>query len=227
MPVLKKFNRPGMFGPSNIFCITDWKGFLGALDNEVATIVGTINEVATPWGTGIEVGVADSYVTIDWTSQAPLLTGPRTIFSLCYLPDSSGDNFIIMWGSGAARNGFYVRNLNATFAGGFEADLESGGTLPADWFTIAVTNTGVNGGANIVYGNGGGAAGGVTIAGANVGNGVTTYTDLHLLTYAPSPLVLNCPVGTIMQVALVFNQALSAADIARIHNDIMGLGINP
>lgn len=216
MPVTKKFNRPGTFGPDNIFCITDWKGFVGAAAQEYATVTGTLNEVETPYGTGIQVGVANSYIDFNWTGLSPLLTQARSIFTRFYLPSIAATYGLVGWGAAPAENATFVyNNTGGQYGGGLGSDADAGGVLSAGWFTIGMSNTGLNAGANIVYGQGTQQA-----AGTNGGNAITTYTSLRILNF--SHAAFACPVGSIAKEVLVFRRILSAGEFLDLHNACIG-----
>ena len=220
MPGVKKFNRPQLFGNDCVFAITDFQGFLGALTPEYVTITGTLVESSTPWGTGIEVSVANSYMLIDWTSQTPIATDERSIFSLAYFPAVVDPYVHVSWGTNVARNGTFLGLVNSDFWGGLSSDNDNGGVINIGWSTFGLTNEGINGGDNIVYGNGAQA-----VAGTNAAAAVTTDTNLNIFQHINNGF--RCPVGTILQELIIFNRVLSADEILHLHNRVMGLVMNP
>jgi len=216
--VTNKYNRPHpLFGPDCIFAITDWQGFIAAAAEEYATIVGTLAEVATPMGTGISVSVANSYVHFDWTSLAPLADTAQSIFVRAYIPDNAANYVLAAWGANVIRDGFYIANNLGQYQGGFVSDMDTGGAIVADrWLSYAVANTGLNGGANEVYGQG------VSVgSGLNGGAGVTTTSNLYL--FRTPWATSQCPANSIIQVAAVFNRVITPAEVLELHNRCIGL----
>jgi hypothetical protein len=216
MPTERYWNRPTVFGPDCVFAVYDWRGFTANTGRIYGTITGTINEVETPMGIGLSVGVANSYVQIDWTSLAPLTTTPRSIFVRAYIPDNAANYVLVSYGANAVRNGFYIANNLGQYQGGFVNDMDTGGAIVAgSWSSYAVTDTGINGGANELYGQG------VSVSSGLIGgNGVTQASNLFLFGH---PWVASlCPVGTVIQVALVFNRVLTPAEVLDLHNACIG-----
>jgi len=216
VPPTKKFNRPDVFGPDCCFAVTDWRNFLGAAAQEQATISGTINEVETPYGVGVRSALANSYIRFNWTGYAPLGAAPRSIFIQAYTPNKDAPYIHACYGTPATRNSLYIGTDNTPmFYGGYAGEDDGGGTPPATWYTMGVSNAGVNGGANIVYGQGNQVA-----AGTNSAAAVTTYGDLYLFTYFA--LGNQCPVGTIIQSVILFRRMLSAAEHRDLHDRCIG-----
>jgi len=214
--VTNKYNRPQLFGPDCVFAITDWNGFIAAAAQEYATIVGTLVEVETSMGTGIQVSVANSYVHFDWTSLAPLAATARSIFVRACLPDNTANYILAVWGANAIRDGFYIANNLGQYQGGFVNDMDTGGTIAAgSWRSYAVTNTGLNGGANELYGEGGSVGWGL-----NGGAGVTTASNLYL--FRTPWATSQCPVGSIIQVVAAFKRVITPAEVLELHDDCIG-----
>jgi len=216
MPVTIQHRRASqLFGPDCVFGIVDWKGFLGNLDGNYATVTGTLEEVATPFGTGIQVAAANSYVQFDWTSLAPLLNNERSVFAKFYLPNVGALYGLAGWGANPNNNASFVYNDSGQYGAGLANDADAGGSLSAGWFTIGWSNAGINGGANMVYGQGIPEANGTNAVAA-----ITTYTAFRIFNFAHANF--PCPVGTIAQEVLVFNRVLSAAEILQLHNKGIG-----
>jgi len=216
MPVIIKHRVEQAFGPDCIFAIVDWKGFLGALDRNCATVTGTLEEVATPWGTGLSVAAAPSHVQFDWHGTAPLSTSPRSYF-VRYFGFTTVTQVIISHGNAdSPRNATFLMTYANVLRGGTVTNFDTYATSIAGWHSLGLSNAGVNGGANILYFDG------LPVAsGTNAGNLITGYSDLFLFLYSPVAYG-PCPVGATLQETLVFKRALSAADHLHIHNNIIG-----
>lgn len=221
MPPTKKFNRPQLFGPDCVFAITDWKGFTGAAAQEYATIGGTIVEIATPYGYGMSPTAGVASIEFNLTSLLPLTLNPRSVFAQFYLssitPAAGNYSVFFRYGNNALRNAFWVYVNNAgAYGGGGYTDFDEGGTYTAGtWATICVTNTGANGGANIVY------ASGLQVAsGTNGGALVTSYQAPTVL--RDSGGLGQCAYNSIIQNVIVFSRVLTPAEVLDLHNKCIG-----
>lgn len=208
-----------VFGRDCVFAMLNWRGFLGSLDRHKATVTGTLEEVETPNGlTGLRVAVANSFVQFDWTSLAPLTVAPRALFIRAMFPAFTAFHFVVGYGNTAIVDNAYNIGSSAVpqSYGGLAGDADLGGTPVIDsWESYGGSNEGINGGANEVYLNGNNVASGV-----NGGPGVTTYTDVFILTGSAAGQF--CPLGTIIQEVLAFRRFLSNADHLLLHNLTVG-----
>jgi len=204
-----------LFGSDCIFGIVDWAGILGSLDRNGATVTGTLEEVDTPYGTGLQVAAANSHIDFNWPLVAPLLTQARSIFARFYLPSVSSMYGLVGWGAAANQNASFIYNNSGQYGGGLANDADAGGTLSSGWFTIGWTNAGVNGGANIVYGQGSPAA-----SGTNGSDAITTYSALRILNFAHADF--PCPVGSIVKELLAFNRVLADDEVEGLHEEFVG-----
>ena len=226
MPVTIQNRRARqLFGPDCLFGITDFNGFMGNLAGNYATVTGTLAEVATPFGTGIQVGAAGSYVRFDWRAFAPLTDAPRSIFARFLVPTSlapgpGSEQILVSWGGvGADRDRFDAREQSGDVGYGPYNDGDTVGTgmpVTGNWSSVGVSNEGTNGGDNIVFLNG------VVASGANGAACVTTHTDLYLFTNSGNPGNNGAPENSILQEVLVFNRALSLAEMLHLHNKVTG-----
>lgn len=211
MPPTRKFNRPQLFGPDCIFAICNFKNFTGAAAQEYATITGTITEVDTPsGGTGLRIGAAASYVTFNWRSLCPEGAAPRSIFTQAYFSDN-GNFGTASFGGAGVRDYTFVGPSTPQYWGGLNGDWDIGGAGQAvGWQTIALTNAGINGGANLIYGQG-------TLqgSGTNGAAAVSTYDSLYLMTIRGA---VNSPIGSIIQTIICFNRVITAAEVLSLHN---------
>lgn len=216
MPERTRYNvGTDLFGKDCVFGIIDWRGFIANAAKENAVITGTLNEVATPYGTGLQVGVANSYVTFNWTGRVPLTTSPRSIFTRFYLNSIASQQAIMAWGTAVLRNMTYMRVYPPgaiNWRAGLYDDDEWGGDAPiVGWHSFGLSNAGINGGSNLVW------VDGSTInSGTNAGNGVTTTSALYL--FRLSSGIEQCSVGTILQTILVFNRVIDPAEFLDLHN---------
>ena len=213
MPPTRRYNNPSLFGgPANgcVFAIVDWKNFLGALAQEYATVVGTITEAASPYGTALRIGAGASYVTVNWRSLCPEGASPRSIFTQAYFPDN-GNFGTASFGGAGVRDYTFVGPASPNYWGGLNGDWDSslGGTQLPGWETIALTNAGINGGANIIY-----AQGTQQVAGTNGAVAVSTYDSLYLMDIRGA---VHCPVGSMLQVIIVFSRVITAAEVLELH----------
>jgi len=215
VPVDKKIVRPWEFGEDCIFAVCDWLGFTGVAAKEYATVTGTMTEVKTPYGTGLQCAAANSYVQFNWRARCPEGATPRTIFTYAYFP-SNGNFATASFGGAAVRDYTWVGPSSPQYWGGLNGDWDAGGAgQAAGWQSYALTNAGINGGANIVYGQGVQA-----VAGTNGAVAVGTYGDLYLMSLRGT---VNSPVGSIIQVALMFRRVLAAGEIEALDDWCKGL----
>lgn len=215
MPIDKSINRHWDFADDCIFAVTNWLGFTGVAAKEYATVTGTMTETATPYGTGLRCAAANSYVAFNWRARCPEGAAPRTIFTYAYFP-STGNYATASFGGAGVRDYTWVGPASPEYWGGLNADWDAGGAgHAAGWQSFALTNAGINGGANIIYGQGTQQA-----AGTNGAVAVSTYGDLYLMSLRGT---VNSPVGSIIQVALLFKRVLVAGEIAALDNWCKGL----
>lgn len=216
MPVDKAINRPWDFGDDCLFAVCDWLGFTGVAAKEYATVTGTLSEVKTPYGTGLQCAAGNSYVQFNWRARCPEGATPRTIFTYAYFSSAPGNYATASFGGAAIRDYTFVGPATTQYWGGLNGDYDADGSgCAAGWQSYALTNAGINGGANIVYGQGV-----QQVAGTNGAVAVGTYGDLYLMSLRGA---VNCPVGSIIQVALMFKRVLAAGEILALHNWCVGL----
>ena len=121
MPVQIQNLRPDWFGPGCIFAITNWKGFLGNLDSNQAIVTGTLAEVDSPWGTAIQVAVANSYARFNLTPVLPTGQEPSSVFVTFLIPSAAGNHALAWWGtSGVNRR---IRGILSLPAGDIQGAL--------------------------------------------------------------------------------------------------------
>lgn len=203
------------YGPDCVFAVVNWKHFLSHLDDNHAIVTGTLEEVETPYGVGLRVARANSYLAINWDGFAPILNAEHTIFCRFFLPSIAGQYGLISWGIAGGHDARFISSASGTFRGGFAGDTDQGGShLANNWNTIANVNQGVNGGDNIIYGKG------VPVANGTNGVNSTTYSTLYLFTYIN--VSYHAIIGTILQEVIIFNTVRPAADILYLHNKGIG-----
>jgi len=214
MPVTPNLRIERAFGPDCLLAITQFNGFLGALAQNYATVVGTLTEVATAYGVGLRASAGNSYAKINWRKLCPEGAAPRSIFTQIYWPDS-GTFGSVSFGAAGVRDYTFLGAVVNQWWGGINGDWDAGGVAAFPcWVTLCLTNDGVNGGANIVYANGVQA-----VAGTNGAAAVSTYDDLYLMSIRGA---VNTAVGTVLQNVLAFRRVLSPADVLRLHEICMG-----